>query len=1227
MKLLSKGNFQSAIIKCLLRFIPSGIKGEKMQYIALFICAFLISAPLRAQELTPEKIRIYTMADGLPSNIIFCADQDAEGNLWIGTSKGASRFDGKAFVNYGAAQGFSDKSVWTILCDSKGKIWFGTSGDGLFCFDGTRWSVFTEEKDRLPSNNFFNGFLYEDSRGTIWGSPQYGANLFRYSGDTFVTVMFQIADIAEDGQKNIYAIKSNSSFLYRFSETENLFREVYSQFRRTRNLCTDQNGHIWVATESYFAKSEDAGHTFRKFEFGEDLGRCWDMFVDDRNQVWAAYSNAVIRLDKSDKSAFHYFRQQSGLLSGSYKHIFQDRQRQLWFCGTGGLAKFDVTPPAADIPDTVSDIVKSPNISFQVKGDDGKLGSPPEDLIYEFRPANEEGWRKADHGQVYVDQLKNSSDYPLLIRVTDSFGNSLEKMLSLHVELDNKIPNVEIVNRKEFAEAVDSAEVRFRFTGEDNQYPDDLLFSFMLEKDGKIYRNWEKWSKEREAPFQDLQSGEYVFSVKAKDKSWNESEVSKLIFTLISPRDKPKISLSQITSCHVIEKENLPIIECGPAEEKISSGRISFFITADDPGPEKKELKYSVFLEPEMREWSLYRDDSFYPFHDLPDGNYHLKVRAKDQKGIVSDIIEKRFTAEGFARFPQTRILSEESFGRGKIVGRFFSLCCESDAEEPLFSYQLDKSDWIPFTRDSCFEFPQMEDGKHVIKVVSKNKFGIDPMPDSYEFHYERVADLPFVKLRSKPPNFCDKNTVQFEFDGEDDMNGDQTPPEELRYAFRLMPVRPNWTKPSPETKISYPGLENGPYFFQVKAFDKNENESVVPAEYFFTVKVVPFYQKGWFLWAAGIMVLTGCVGAAIVLTRRRTKKFIYEQRYNPYVVGEAVHDPEMFFGRATAMQDIFQSIRNNSLCLTGERRIGKTTLLEHIDKNMAVPFFSFFCNLESVKEAFFFSRIMQHLVNKVRSIWPESLPGLVLFEKERHEYDEIDFEEDIESVLDFLRKNYAPDASVIMCLDEIDATQEFAPNIHQSLRNVFQTYHGMIRMVAAGVSIKRGEWRLPTSPWYNFFEFKDVSELDRESAERLIIMPVIGFYSYDIGALDFIPYKTDSKPFYIQMICKKAINKILDEKRRKVTLEDVKTIYDNLIRSELNREFENFWENLSAELQKTILQAMKDEDTPVSAASERELMNNTYNHGHRVIKAQNGKLKFATMFRDWLKINYISEN
>ena len=119
----------------------------------------------------------------------------------------------------------------------------------------------------------------------------------------------------------------------------------------------------------------------------------------------------------------------------------------------------------------------------------------------------------------------------------------------------------------------------------------------------------------------------------------------------------------------------------------------------------------------------------------------------------------------------------------------------------------------------------------------------------------------------------------------------------------------------------------------------------------------------------------------------------------------------------------------------------------------------------------------MQHLVNKIKLLYPDNSFDFILFKKEPNQYDDVDFEEDIETTLQILRKNFDPNLTIVMCLDEIDATQTFSAEIHQSLRNVFQSNLGNIRMVSAGVSIKRGEWYLPTSPWYNFFEFKKVRD------------------------------------------------------------------------------------------------------------------------------------------------------
>ncbi len=1199
-------------------------------FVWLLLLPLLVAWPpcLLAQDLSPEKIRVYTTADGLRNDFIYAVVQDREGNLWIGTSAGASRFNGKSFTNYGDEEGFSDQEVWAILADSKGRIWFGTKGNGLFRFDGKTWERFTQEQDGLPSNDFFNGFLYEDRDGNIWGGSLF-MNVFKYHNGEFETMSFKGAGATEDQAGNLY-VAEHGHYLYKRSIDSDRFERIYTHAERLGDVNVDQENNIWIAEThaGAIAKSTDGGQTFQSFEFKQlikDLDIMWDSFITEQNQVWIARDSGVIRFDSTQ---FHYYDEENGLPGIAYYSIFQDQQGHLWFATGGGLAKFDNIAPAIELLTPIPSTLASNQLAFQFKGDDGQFGSPAEDLIYEFKLESNNQWQIANDGQGFLDNLKNNFRYQLHLRVTDGFKNSTEKTISFTVGTDTGIPTVTISDRDKYTEPLDAQDVVFVFTGEDDQtQPDDLFFRYQLEKVNQEegQEKWSQWSKVQNAPFKNLASGQYAFSVQSRDESGNESVVNRMFFTIEPIVNKPKIELETPHYVYFVEEADRPVQKQVPINQKIGANRISFAIKAVDERPEKRELTYSVFLEPRHNAWSLYRADNRYEFHDLPQGQYRLRVRAKDKQEFISLVQEATFNVkEEFDRYPKTQFVYDQHYRGGKVVGKVVHLCYEAN-QAAYFSYRIGDQDWSSFQQKKCLELLPLPQGRHRIHILAKNEFGIETMPEFREVENLRIPDLPTVQLTDKPAEVVKKDRVRFEFSGEDDMeSGDKTPVESMRYVYRLIPHESHWSQPVTQSEVIYTDLENGGYFFQVKALDSKENESVVPAEYFFTIRVIPWYLQLWFLGTMSGAGIVLAAGIAIVITRKRTKKAIYEQRYNPYVVGEAVHDPEMFFGRGAVMQDIFQSLKQNSLCLTGERRIGKTTLLEHIDNDLEKPFFSFFCNLEAVKKEFFFSRIMQHLVNRLQTVWKDFSLDLVLLQKERQLYDDLDFERDIHTILQFLQEHYDARVSIVMCIDEIDATQDFPAKFHQSLRNVFQTYQGQVRMVSAGVSIKRGDWHLPTSPWYNFFEFKEISSLAEKDAALLITKPIQGFYKYEKSAIEFIIQKTDGKPFYIQTLCKKGIIHILDEKRHRVTLEDVQEIYDKLIRLELNREFETFWEGLSEKVRNTIIQAASGNGNAIANPEERELLDNDYNHGHRIITIHDSQLEFSTLFRDWLEINYV---
>jgi ligand-binding sensor domain-containing protein len=70
--------------------------------------------------------RNLTAKDGLAGNIVYSVAQDHQGQLWFGTNRGVSRWDGKAFKTFGVAEGLLDHNVYALAVGPDGDIWVGT---------------------------------------------------------------------------------------------------------------------------------------------------------------------------------------------------------------------------------------------------------------------------------------------------------------------------------------------------------------------------------------------------------------------------------------------------------------------------------------------------------------------------------------------------------------------------------------------------------------------------------------------------------------------------------------------------------------------------------------------------------------------------------------------------------------------------------------------------------------------------------------------------------------------------------------------------------------------------------------------------------------------------------------------------------------------------------------------------------------------------------------------
>ncbi len=65
----------------------------------------------------------FTVKDGLAGNHVYMCHQDIDGYIWIATTSGLSRFDGRQFKNYDYEDGLPDNEVLFVTNDYANRIW------------------------------------------------------------------------------------------------------------------------------------------------------------------------------------------------------------------------------------------------------------------------------------------------------------------------------------------------------------------------------------------------------------------------------------------------------------------------------------------------------------------------------------------------------------------------------------------------------------------------------------------------------------------------------------------------------------------------------------------------------------------------------------------------------------------------------------------------------------------------------------------------------------------------------------------------------------------------------------------------------------------------------------------------------------------------------------------------------------------------------------------------
>jgi ligand-binding sensor domain-containing protein/DNA-binding CsgD family transcriptional regulator len=139
---------------------------------ALFLFYFLLHSSIMAQN--SYFFEPITANNGLPHQTVYRVLQDKKGFMWFGTQRGLMRYDGYTCRLFGQTQagtaGFEGKPIHALMEDKQGNLWIGThSGD--VC----KRDVSTGEFQYLTDTTMFKALInkriqtfFEDNNGRIW---------------------------------------------------------------------------------------------------------------------------------------------------------------------------------------------------------------------------------------------------------------------------------------------------------------------------------------------------------------------------------------------------------------------------------------------------------------------------------------------------------------------------------------------------------------------------------------------------------------------------------------------------------------------------------------------------------------------------------------------------------------------------------------------------------------------------------------------------------------------------------------------------------------------------------------------------------------------------------------------------------------------------------------------------------------------------------------------------
>ncbi|MGB0523317.1 MAG: two-component regulator propeller domain-containing protein [Flammeovirgaceae bacterium] len=322
-----------------------------MKYLlsTLLSCTLLSTLSWGQTNLKGER---FTIQHGLSQNHVLSILQDHSGFIWMGTQDGLNKFDAYQFRHYKEVAEDSNQLnndyILALHQTKDQKIWIGTLGGGLNCYDPVQDKV---SRINLGLQDVEISAITEDAEGNLWiGSRNQGLIYFNPTDRAYHAYPLGVAIYAicltESGD---LWLGTEDGFQVFDPKGQTIKRSEVPQSKLAalvNSIYEDRAGRIWIASSKGLYFWDKDTEAIKSFPTAFTVADVRLVFEDQQQNLWVgSYEDGLMKLSKNRK-AQRYFRkaQYDGSLPDNSIHtIYEDRAGILWIGTNSGVLAYNPT--------------------------------------------------------------------------------------------------------------------------------------------------------------------------------------------------------------------------------------------------------------------------------------------------------------------------------------------------------------------------------------------------------------------------------------------------------------------------------------------------------------------------------------------------------------------------------------------------------------------------------------------------------------------------------------------------------------------------------------------------------------------------------------------------------------------------------------------------------------------------------------------------------------------